>query len=80
VFLVFLVLLMLQAEEKMKFDTIFDSLFPVGGYLTGDKVKPVLLNSKLPVDVLGRVGRATDHCFRLSSACLCLTYSDGVKG
>lgn len=23
--------------------------------LTGDKVKPVLLNSKLPVDVLGRV-------------------------
>lgn len=39
----------------MKFDAIFDSLSPVGGMLTGDKVKPVLLNSKLPVDVLGRV-------------------------
>lgn len=41
----------------MKFDAIFDSLSPVGGMLTGDKVKPVLLNSKLPVDVLGRVRR-----------------------
>lgn len=39
----------------MKFDAIFESLSPVGGMLTGDKVKPVLLNSKLPVDVLGRV-------------------------
>lgn len=39
----------------MKFDSIFDSLGPVGGILTGDKVKPVLLNSKLPVDILGRV-------------------------
>lgn len=40
----------------MKFDSIFDSLGPVGGMLSGDKVKPVLLNSKLPVDILGRVG------------------------
>lgn len=44
-----------QPEEKMKFDSIFESLGPVGGMLTGDKVKPVLLNSKLPVDILGRV-------------------------
>lgn len=47
-----------QPEEKMKFDSIFDSLGPVGGILTGDKVKPVLLNSKLPVDILGRVWSA----------------------
>uniref|UniRef100_A0A3Q4H4K7 Epidermal growth factor receptor pathway substrate 15 n=1 Tax=Neolamprologus brichardi TaxID=32507 RepID=A0A3Q4H4K7_NEOBR len=40
-------------SEKMKFDSIFDSLGPVGGMLSGDKVKPVLLNSKLPVDILG---------------------------
>lgn len=46
-----------QPEEKMKFDSIFDSLGPVGGMLSGDKVKPVLLNSKLPVDILGRVWR-----------------------
>uniref|UniRef100_A0A4W6G311 Epidermal growth factor receptor pathway substrate 15 n=1 Tax=Lates calcarifer TaxID=8187 RepID=A0A4W6G311_LATCA len=49
-----------KPEEKMKFDTIFDSLGPVGGMLTGDKVKPVLLNSKLPVDILGRVWELSD--------------------
>uniref|UniRef100_A0A672K9D4 Epidermal growth factor receptor substrate 15-like n=1 Tax=Sinocyclocheilus grahami TaxID=75366 RepID=A0A672K9D4_SINGR len=49
-----------KAEEKLKFDAIFESLSPVGGMLTGDKVKPVLLNSKLPVDVLGRVWELSD--------------------
>ncbi|CAN9500436.1 unnamed protein product [Ophioblennius macclurei] len=49
-----------KPEEKMKFDAIFDSLSPVGGMLTGDKVKPVLLNSKLPVDILGRVWELSD--------------------
>jgi len=44
-----------QPEERMKFDSIFDSLGPAGGMLSGEKVKPVLLNSKLPVDILGRV-------------------------
>ncbi|XP_051232157.1 epidermal growth factor receptor substrate 15 isoform X4 [Dicentrarchus labrax] len=49
-----------KPEEKLKFDSIFDSLGPVGGILTGDKVKPVLLNSKLPVDILGRVWELSD--------------------
>ncbi|XP_059196525.1 epidermal growth factor receptor substrate 15 isoform X2 [Centropristis striata] len=49
-----------KPEEKMKFDSIFDSLGPVAGILTGDKVKPVLLNSKLPVDILGRVWELSD--------------------
>ncbi|XP_034035594.1 epidermal growth factor receptor substrate 15 isoform X2 [Thalassophryne amazonica] len=49
-----------KPEEKMKFDSIFDSLAPVGGMLTGEKVKPVLLNSKLPVDILGRVWELSD--------------------
>ncbi|KAG5275537.1 hypothetical protein AALO_G00121440 [Alosa alosa] len=49
-----------KADEKVKFDAIFESLSPVGGMLTGDKVKPVLLNSKLPVDVLGRVWELSD--------------------
>ncbi|XP_075879013.1 epidermal growth factor receptor substrate 15 isoform X2 [Nelusetta ayraudi] len=49
-----------KPEEKMKFDSIFDSLGPVSGILTGDKVKPVLLNSKLPVDILGRVWELSD--------------------
>ncbi|KAM7409929.1 hypothetical protein PAMA_001422 [Pampus argenteus] len=49
-----------KPEEKMKFDSIFESLGPVGGMLVGDKVKPVLLNSKLPVDILGRVWELSD--------------------
>uniref|UniRef100_A0A096MBQ0 Epidermal growth factor receptor pathway substrate 15 n=1 Tax=Poecilia formosa TaxID=48698 RepID=A0A096MBQ0_POEFO len=49
-----------KPEEKMKFDAIFESLGPVGGMLSGDKVKPVLLNSKLPVDILGRVWELSD--------------------
>ena len=58
----------------MKFDVIFDSLSPVGGMLTGDKVKPVLLNSKLPVDVLGRVShkRAASMLILLLQDCTAL--------
>ncbi|XP_029473301.1 epidermal growth factor receptor substrate 15 isoform X2 [Rhinatrema bivittatum] len=49
-----------KLEEKAKYDVIFDSLNPVNGLLSGEKVKPVLLNSKLPVDVLGRVWELSD--------------------
>ncbi|XP_070601964.1 epidermal growth factor receptor substrate 15 isoform X2 [Erythrolamprus reginae] len=49
-----------KIEDKTKYDAIFDSLSPVNGLLSGDKVKPVLLNSKLPVDVLGRVWELSD--------------------
>ncbi|XP_068090304.1 epidermal growth factor receptor substrate 15-like 1 isoform X2 [Hyperolius riggenbachi] len=49
-----------RTEEKAKFDGIFDSLLPVSGLLSGDKVKPVLINSKLPLDILGRVWELSD--------------------
>ncbi|XP_008065173.1 epidermal growth factor receptor substrate 15 isoform X3 [Carlito syrichta] len=49
-----------KSEDKTKYDAIFDSLNPVDGFLSGDKVKPVLLNSKLPVDILGRVWELSD--------------------
>ncbi|XP_072803556.1 epidermal growth factor receptor substrate 15-like 1 isoform X3 [Vicugna pacos] len=49
-----------QVEEKAKFDGIFESLLPINGLLSGDKVKPVLMNSKLPLDVLGRVWDLSD--------------------
>lgn len=48
----------LQPEEKNKFDGIFESLSPVSGLLSGDKVKPVLINSKLPLDILGKVPKS----------------------
>uniref|UniRef100_A0A8C5CQG7 Epidermal growth factor receptor substrate 15-like 1 n=1 Tax=Gadus morhua TaxID=8049 RepID=A0A8C5CQG7_GADMO len=49
-----------QPEEKSKFDGIFESLAPVNGLLSGEKVKPVLINSKLPLDVLGKVWDLSD--------------------
>ncbi|KAM6173376.1 epidermal growth factor receptor substrate 15 [Erethizon dorsatum] len=49
-----------KSEDKAKYDTIFDSLSPVNGFLSGDQVKPVLLNSKLPVEILGRVWELSD--------------------
>lgn len=32
----------------------------MNGLLSGDKVRPVLINSKLPLDVLGKVMMQTD--------------------
>uniref|UniRef100_A0A6Q2X7Q7 Epidermal growth factor receptor pathway substrate 15 like 1 n=1 Tax=Esox lucius TaxID=8010 RepID=A0A6Q2X7Q7_ESOLU len=49
-----------RSEEKGKFDGIFESLSPVNGLLSGDKVKPVLINSKLPMDVLGKIWDLSD--------------------
>ncbi|XP_034036071.1 epidermal growth factor receptor substrate 15-like 1 isoform X2 [Thalassophryne amazonica] len=49
-----------RPEEKSKFDGIFESLAPVNGLLSGDKVKPVLINSKLPLDILGKVWDLSD--------------------
>ncbi|KAF7666734.1 hypothetical protein LDENG_00095460 [Lucifuga dentata] len=45
----------IRPEEKGKFEGIFESLSPVNGLLSGDKVKPVLINSKLSLDVLGKI-------------------------
>ncbi|XP_077379429.1 epidermal growth factor receptor substrate 15-like 1 isoform X3 [Festucalex cinctus] len=45
----------IRPDEKGKFEGIFESLNPVKGLLSGDKVKPVLINSKLPMDVLGKI-------------------------
>lgn len=50
----------IQGEEKAKFDSIFDSLGAVAGKLSGDKVKPILLNSKLPTEMLGHVWELSD--------------------
>ncbi|KTG40599.1 hypothetical protein cypCar_00034819, partial [Cyprinus carpio] len=47
-------------EDKAKYDGIFESLSPIGGLLLGDKVKPVLMNSNLPLDVLGKIWDLSD--------------------
>uniref|UniRef100_A0A8C5BNE1 Epidermal growth factor receptor substrate 15-like 1 n=1 Tax=Gadus morhua TaxID=8049 RepID=A0A8C5BNE1_GADMO len=55
-----IVLVLFQPDEKGKFDGIFESLLPVNGLLPGDKVKPVLINSKLPLEVLGKIWEISD--------------------
>ncbi|CAL8279368.1 unnamed protein product [Lota lota] len=50
----------IRSDEKGKFDGIFESLLPVNGLLPGDKVKPVLINSKLPLEVLGKIWEISD--------------------
>ncbi|XP_050990222.1 epidermal growth factor receptor substrate 15-like 1 isoform X4 [Labeo rohita] len=50
----------IKPEDKAKYDGIFESLSPVGGLLSGDKVKPVLMNSNLPLDVLGKIWDLSD--------------------
>uniref|UniRef100_A0AAQ5XL12 Epidermal growth factor receptor pathway substrate 15 like 1 n=1 Tax=Amphiprion ocellaris TaxID=80972 RepID=A0AAQ5XL12_AMPOC len=50
----------IRHDEKGKFEGIFESLSPVNGLLSGDKVRPVLVNSKLPLDVLGRIWDLSD--------------------
>ncbi|KAK6180056.1 hypothetical protein SNE40_012274 [Patella caerulea] len=50
----------IKPAEKANYDKVFDSLQPVTGLLSGDKVKPVLLNSKLPMDLLGKIWDLSD--------------------
>lgn len=46
--------------EHTKYVEMFNSLGPLNGKLPGTKVKPVMMNSKLPVDVLGRIWDLSD--------------------
>ncbi|KAM4551130.1 epidermal growth factor receptor substrate 15-like 1 isoform 2-T2 [Odontesthes bonariensis] len=50
----------IRPDEKGKFEGIFESLSPVKGLLSGEKVRPVLINSKLPLDVLGKIWDLSD--------------------
>ncbi|XP_013885891.1 epidermal growth factor receptor substrate 15-like 1 isoform X2 [Austrofundulus limnaeus] len=50
----------IKPDEKGKFEGIFESLSPVKGLLSGEKVRPVLINSKLPLDVLGKIWDLSD--------------------
>ncbi|KAM9350097.1 epidermal growth factor receptor substrate 15-like 1 [Symphorus nematophorus] len=50
----------IRPDEKGKFEGIFESLSPVNGLLPGDKVRPILMNSKLPLDILGKIWDLSD--------------------
>uniref|UniRef100_A0A8D8QW53 Epidermal growth factor receptor substrate 15-like 1 n=1 Tax=Cacopsylla melanoneura TaxID=428564 RepID=A0A8D8QW53_9HEMI len=46
--------------ERLKYETLFESLQPVNGYIPGNKVKGVLMDSKLPTDTLGKIWDLAD--------------------
>ena len=48
-------------EEKRKYDTLFDQLRPQAGLLPGDKVRNVMMGSKLPVSMLGKIWDLSDQ-------------------
>ncbi|XP_035219188.1 epidermal growth factor receptor substrate 15-like 1 isoform X2 [Stegodyphus dumicola] len=50
----------IKPVERKKYEEMFYSMGPVSGKLPGDKVKPVMLNSKLPLDILGKIWDLSD--------------------
>ncbi|XP_046744353.1 epidermal growth factor receptor substrate 15-like 1 isoform X1 [Diprion similis] len=50
----------IKPSERTKYDQLFDSLQPANGYIPGNKVKGVLMDSKLPLDTLGKIWDLAD--------------------
>ncbi|KAK3927147.1 Epidermal growth factor receptor substrate 15-like 1 [Frankliniella fusca] len=50
----------MKDPERMKYEQLFESLGPVGGKIQGNKVKGVLMESKLPLDTLGKIWDLAD--------------------
>ncbi|CAG9863146.1 unnamed protein product [Phyllotreta striolata] len=51
----------IKPSEKDKYDKLFDSLTPTNGLIPGNKVKNVLMDSKLPLDTLGKIWDLADQ-------------------
>jgi len=52
---------LVKPDEKRKYDTLFDQLRPENGLLQGDKVRNVMMGSKLPVSMLGKIWDLSDQ-------------------
>ncbi|XP_017785311.1 PREDICTED: epidermal growth factor receptor substrate 15-like 1 isoform X2 [Nicrophorus vespilloides] len=50
-----------KPSEREKYDTLFDSLQPINGMIPGNKVKNVLMDSKLPLETLGKIWDLADQ-------------------
>ena len=51
---------LVKPEEKRKYDTLFNQLQPKDDKLPGDKVRQVMMGSKLPMPTLGKVWDLSD--------------------
>ena len=52
---------LVKPDEKRKYDMLFDQLKPANGLLPGDKVRNVMLGSKLPMSMLGKIWDLADQ-------------------
>lgn len=50
-----------KPAEREKYDKLFDSLQPTNGLIPGNKVKNVLMESKLPFETLGKIWDLADQ-------------------
>ncbi|KAK5647503.1 hypothetical protein RI129_002395 [Pyrocoelia pectoralis] len=51
----------IKPTEREKYDKLFDSLRPLNGLIPGNKVKGVLMDSKLPMETLGKIWDLADQ-------------------
>ncbi|XP_049309735.1 epidermal growth factor receptor substrate 15-like 1 isoform X6 [Bactrocera dorsalis] len=47
--------------DRLKYEQLFETLKPINGMLPGNKVKGVLMDSKLPMDTLGKIWDLADQ-------------------
>lgn len=50
-----------KPAEREKYDKLFESLAPVNGLIPGNKVRNVLMESKLPLETLGKIWDLADQ-------------------
>lgn len=51
----------MKPADRLKFEQLFESLQPVNGMIAGNKVKGVLMDSKLPLETLGKIWDLADQ-------------------
>lgn len=51
----------IKLTDRLQYEELFESLKPENNVLLGNKVKGVLMDSKLPVDILGRIWELADQ-------------------
>jgi epidermal growth factor receptor substrate 15 len=51
----------IKPNERAKYEGLFDSRKPVNGLIPGNKVKDILMESKLPLETLGRIWDLADQ-------------------
>lgn len=51
----------IAVTDRTKYVSLFESLHPVDGLLPGNKVRSVLMDSKLPLDALSRIWDLADQ-------------------